>query len=185
MQENERKRNGWEVFRDLMEYFLLYGFLGWIYESVWCDVIYHQRGFLNRGFLFGPCLPIYGIGFFIIWGIFLLLKVKKPAGVFLLGAVIATLAELVASYILEMAMGGYMWNYTGYFMNYDGRIALVPGLMFGLLICAAICLVQPVVMKLQEKSRESKLHNLLFLVALILFAADLICRIPFGSNYKG
>ncbi len=185
MNGKDRKLKYWKVFRDHMEYFLLYSFLGWIYESIWCDVIYHRRGFLNRGFLFGPCLPIYGIGFFIIWGLFRLLKVKKPVGVFLLGAVIATLAELVASYIMELAMGSYMWDYTGYFMNYDGRIALVPGLMFGLLIWAAVCLVQPSVVKLQEKYRDAKLHNLMFILILVLFAIDLICRIWYGSNFKG
>ncbi len=73
------------VIRDYFEYFLLYCFLGWIYESIWCDVIYHKRGFLNRGFLFGPWLPIYGIGFFIILGLFHLLKIKKPAPVKTLG----------------------------------------------------------------------------------------------------
>lgn len=172
----------WNTFRDYMEYFLLYCVLGWIYESVWCCMIYHRRGFINRGFLFGPWLPIYGIGFLIILGIFKLLKVSKPIPVFIVGTIVATVAELIASYIIDATMSEPMWDYTGYFLNFDGRIALVPDLMFGLMIWAAMCLIQPAVIKLQKKYRESRVHNICFIVITILFAIDLISRIWLGSN---
>ncbi len=176
------KNKYWNLFRDNMECFLTYCFFGWVYESVWCCMIYHRRGFINRGFLFGPWLPIYGIGFFIILGIFTLLKVKKPLPVFLVGTIVATTAELIASYIIDATVGTPMWDYTGYFMNFDGRIALVPALMFGLLIWLAICLIQPAIKKLQFKFRESKIHNACFIVIAVLFFIDLICRIWLGSN---
>ncbi len=97
-----RQKNGsgnkyWNLFRDYAECFLVYCFGGWVYESIWCCMIYHRRGFINRGFLFGPWLPIYGIGVFIILGIFALIRIKKPLPVFIVGAVIATIAELTAS----------------------------------------------------------------------------------------
>ena len=90
---------------DYIEFFLIYCFFGWVYESVLCCMIYHRRGFINRGFLFGPWLPIYGIGFFIILGIFKLIKVEKQIPVFVLGAVIAVIAELIASYIIDAVVG--------------------------------------------------------------------------------
>jgi len=170
------------LFRDLMEWFLVYCFFGWVYESVWCCMIYHKRGFINRGFLFGPWLPIYGIGFFIIFGIFKLLKVKKPVLVFIVGTIVAVLAELIASYMIEMAGGDPMWDYTGYFMNFNGRIALVPGLMFGLLIWVAICLIQPALIRLQDRFRKNKAHMIGFCVIAALFFIDLIARIWLGSN---
>ncbi len=176
------KSRPWNLFRDYMEYFLTYCLFGWVYESVWCCMIYHRRGFINRGFLFGPWLPIYGIGFFIILGVFTLLKIKRPLLVFLAGGAIATAAELVASYIIEATGGAPMWDYTGYFLNFDGRIALVPGLMFGLLIWVAICLIQPAIIRLQEKYRDSGVHNICFLIVAALFFIDLLARIPLGSN---
>ncbi len=181
---NEKSKNAkyLNIFRDYAEYFLIYSFIGWIYESIWCCMIYHHRGFINRGFLFGPWLPIYGIGFFIILGIFRLLKIKKPIPVFIIGAVIATTAELIASYIIDAAIGRSLWDYTGYFMNFEGRIALVPGLMFGLMICAAICLIHPAIIKFQNRIKTSKIHNICFLVIAVLFLIDLISRIWLGSN---
>ena len=176
------KSKYWNTFRDYMEYFLVYCVFGWIYESIWCCMIYHRRGFINRGFLFGPWLPIYGVGFFIILGIFKLLRVKKPLWVFIVGTIVATTAELIASYIIDATTGTPMWDYTGYFMNFDGRIALVPALMFGLLIFVAFCLIQPGIIKLQDKFRVSKIHNLGFIIIASLFFIDLICRIWLGSN---
>lgn len=176
------KSKFWDIFRDYAEYFLIYCFIGWVYESVWCCMIYHHRGFINRGFLFGPWLPIYGIGFFIIFGIFKLLKIKKFVPVFLVGTLIATIAELTASYLIDAAGGNQMWDYTGYFLNFDGRIALVPSLMFGVMICASICGIHPILIKLQNKIRQSKIHNILFIIIAVLFIVDLVSRIWLGSN---
>ena len=134
------------------------------------------------GFLFGPWLPIYGIGFFVILGIFKLLRIKKPILVFIVGALVATIAELTASYIIEAAGGSKMWDYTGYFLNFNGRIALVPSLMFGLLIWVAICVIHPLIIKLQKNTVDSKIHNVIFIILAVLFAVDLICRIWLGSN---
>ena len=182
MKDKERYLN---VFRDYMEYFLVYSFFGWVYESIWCCMIYHRRGFINRGFLFGPWLPIYGFGFFIILGLFALLKVKKPVPVFIVGTVVATLSELIASYVIDAAVGSPMWDYHGYFMNFDGRIALEPSLMFGILICAAICLIHPAIIKLQKKICGSKAHHIGFCIITVLFVIDLISRIWQGSNQAG
>ena len=41
-------------------WFLLYSFIGWVYESMLYTV--RQRKFINRGFLNGPYCPIYGTG---------------------------------------------------------------------------------------------------------------------------
>ena len=39
-------------------FFFLYCFLGWVWES--CYVSAKRRQWVNRGFLHGPMLPIYG-----------------------------------------------------------------------------------------------------------------------------
>lgn len=184
MSEANIKNKYWTSFRDYMEYFLVYCVIGWIYESIWCCLIYHRLGFINRGFLFGPWIPIYGIGFYIIWGLFKLMRIKKPVLVFLVGTAIATGIELIASYIIEAVMHKNLWDYNGYFMNFQGRIAFEPSMMFGLMIFAAVCLIQPAVIKLQDKIRDSKAHNICFTIITVFFTIDLISRIWLGSNMK-
>lgn len=59
--------------RDNYIRFVVYGFIGWLYEVLWYIIV---RGeFVNRGVLFGPCLPIYGFGMLIL--ILLLSKYKS------------------------------------------------------------------------------------------------------------
>ena len=40
---------------------MLYAILGWIYEVV-LEVFIYKWGFSNRGVLFGPYCPVYGVG---------------------------------------------------------------------------------------------------------------------------
>ena len=41
--------------------FMLYAILGWCYE-VFLEVVIYKWGFTNRGVLFGPYCPVYGVG---------------------------------------------------------------------------------------------------------------------------
>ena len=40
--------------------FVIYSFLGWVCETVYCSI--GSRKFVNRGFLYGPLCPVYGVG---------------------------------------------------------------------------------------------------------------------------
>ena len=51
--------------------FLVYCVIGWIYEVIWEFKV--GNGFVNRGFLYGPYLPIYGFG---VLTLLLILKIN-------------------------------------------------------------------------------------------------------------
>ena len=42
-------------------YFMMYACFGWLYE-VFLEVVVYRWGFTNRGVLFGPYCPVYGVG---------------------------------------------------------------------------------------------------------------------------
>ena len=44
----------------LMALFLVYSFVGWVMETCYCWIC--TKKFVNRGFLIGPVVPIYGTG---------------------------------------------------------------------------------------------------------------------------
>ena len=50
-----------ERFRTYFLYFMAYCIIGWLYE-VFLEVVVYRGGFSNRGVMFGPWLPVYGIG---------------------------------------------------------------------------------------------------------------------------
>jgi uncharacterized membrane protein len=75
----------------------------------------------------------------------LLFTMIKPFTIFLGCMFIATLIELIASYILEFATGSWPWQtYAEYKYNYQARIALSTSLRFGLGGTLFMYVVQPI-----------------------------------------
>ena len=48
--------------------FIIYSFLGWVYESLYVSLL--KRSWVNRGFLNGPVIPIYGAGATLVYMVF-------------------------------------------------------------------------------------------------------------------
>lgn len=108
--------------------FMLYSVVGYFCEIV-CSSI-KQKKLVNRGFLFGPYCPIYGVGSLFI--LFLLLRFKEdPVVVFILGAIITSALEYVTSFILEKIFHNKWWDYSDEKFNIHGRIFLFNSLLFG------------------------------------------------------
>lgn len=62
----------------LFLWFLLYAFVGWVYESILVSISEHR--WVNRGFLNGPLCPIYGCG--AVLAIVLLHDLHNPVVIF-------------------------------------------------------------------------------------------------------
>lgn len=140
-------------------YFVIYSVIGWLYE-VFLEVVVYRWGFSNRGFLFGPYLPVYGIGAIVILLCLQPLQKKKislgrwnmtPFLVFLGIVFLTTAIELVTSYILEWQTGGWLWDYTRFSYNFEGRIALNPSIRFGIGGMFFLYLIQPFLEKMNTK----------------------------------
>ena len=75
----------------LLGWFWIYCFLGWIWESCYMSVM--ERRLINRGFVSGPFLTIYGFG---AVSVYLILRPLERQWIllFFCGAVLATVLEL-------------------------------------------------------------------------------------------
>ena len=101
--------------------FFFYCFCGWVWES--CYVSARQRQWVNRGFLHGPLLPIYGSGAIII--LFVTLPVADNLWlVYVLGMLAATLLEYVVGAVMEQLFKVRYWDYTKQPCNLHGYICL-------------------------------------------------------------
>lgn len=168
-------------FGEYIIYFTLYSVLGWIYEVVLETFIYGW-GFSNRGVLFGPYCPIYGVGALLfiftvdplIRGKEIYKRLKYIPVVFVLCMVIATVVELAGSYILEFFTGGWPWQtYENYAVNFQGRIALSTSIRFGIGGVIVLYIFQPVLEKIIGRMKRSAV-NITAYVLLFIFAADII-----------
>ena len=80
-------------------FFFIYSFAGWVWEC--CYVSVRKRRWVNRGFMHGPILPLYGSGALVI--LIGTIPVRENiALVFICGMIGATILE----YITGAAMAG-------------------------------------------------------------------------------
>ena len=110
--------------------FFLYCFLGWCFESTVVSV--QQRHFVNRGFLRGPMLPIYGFGATILLHVSLPLY-NRPVALFFASMVAATAFEYVVGVIMEKLFKVKYWDYSEHRFQFQGRICLQSSLCWGFL----------------------------------------------------
>lgn len=166
--------------------FLIFAICGWLYEEFLFIVEDHVL--VNRGSLFGPWLPIYGFGGLAVILLFYKYKEKKvmigkvnirPIILFFETTIICVLLELIATYIIDFRP---LWDYSGKFMNFEGRIALIPGLRFGILALFGLYYVYPFVIKLTNV--KDKKINFLYLLIFTLFIIDALARIWQDNNYR-
>ena len=110
--------------------FFIFAVAGWLWE-VSLHMINHGV-FVNRGVLHGPWLPIYGCGGLLILTLLKRLR-HRPVMEFLAIIVLCGVVEYGASWVLELMSGGRRWwDYTGYFLNLNGRICAEGLLIFGI-----------------------------------------------------
>lgn len=131
-------------FYTLFIYFIIYSFLGWVIETIYCSLA--EKRYVPRGFLNGPLTPIYGFG--AIGLIFLLQDIKTVSLVFLSGVVATSFLEYVASYLLELIFDMHWWDYSGDKYNLNGRIKLKNSILFGILSIILMYFIHPLVINL-------------------------------------
>lgn len=116
-------------------FFAWYCFLGWIWESCYVSVVKgvktKQWKWINRGFLNGPFLPIYGSAAIVI--LLATIPVKETVWmVYLAAALAATLLELVTGTVMERLFKVKYWDYSNLPLNFHGHICFFISLFWGL-----------------------------------------------------
>ncbi len=126
----------------LFQTFVAYCFIGWVMESIFHTV--WERKLVNRGFLNGPYVPIYG------FGALLVLNVLEPFQshwyiVFPVSIILATTLEYVTGWAMEKLFHNRWWDYSMFPFNLHGRICLVFSLGWGVLCLILVYIVSPFV----------------------------------------
>ena len=111
-------------------FFYLYCFLGWCFESTYVSV--KSKKLVNRGFMGGPFLPLYGSG------AIMMLVVSAPFRdnlllTYLAGVVGATALEYITGVTMEALFKVRYWDYSDQRFNYKGHICLSSSVAWGFL----------------------------------------------------
>lgn len=161
------------MYLHFIKYFLIFiilSFCGYIAEVVYCSIL--CKRFVNRGFLFGPVCPIYGVGGLLI--IILLNKYNSdPLIVFLVGMLITSVIEYYTSYLLEKLFHNKWWDYSNRKDSINGRVCLKNSLLFGIGSLAIIYIAYPLINKLLGYL-SNRMIIILGSILLIIFIIDII-----------
>ena len=111
-------------------FFYFYCFFGWCFESTYVSI--KSRKLVNRGFMRGPFLPLYGSG-----GI-MMLVVSMPFQdnvllTYIAGVIGATALEYVTGVTMEALFKVRYWDYSKNKFNFQGHICLGSSLAWGFL----------------------------------------------------
>lgn len=117
--------------------FMIYAFIGWIWETSWVSL--REKKFVNRGFLRGPIIPIYGFGAVAIMtsmkpltSILVWSPLSNVLFTMIYIGIIATVLEYLTSLAMEVLFKTRWWDYTQHRFNIKGRISLHVSIFWGI-----------------------------------------------------
>lgn len=145
--------------------FVAYCFIGWVWETLY--VFISAGRWENRGLLFGPLLPIYGIGALVI--LYITVPVQtKPWLIFLLGMLGASAVEYIGGSLLEIFFHIRYWDYTAVPFNMHGHICLPSSIVWGIFSIFLVKWIHPEVKQLvcRLSHTTSSLLSFFFLLAI-------------------
>lgn len=155
-------------------FFFCYAFAGWIWECFFVSIKEAWKNkkwkFINRGFLHGPIIPIYGFA-----AISILLATipfsENTYAVFFIGALTATLFELITGTLMERLFKVKYWDYSHLPLNYRGHICLFISLFWGFFSVLLVQVIHVPVDGFMMKIPQS-ICEILAVVVIIAFSCD-------------
>ena len=158
---------------NLVLLFFAYAFLGWCIEVTLKYFQFHR--FINRGFLTGPWLPIYGSGAALITVVIKgLAPLEFSVGTtFAVSFLLCGFLEYMTSYVLEKRFHARWWDYSQKPMNLHGRVWIGNLVLFGLGGVLIVELINPVLLRLSEQLSFTLREVLAFSLSAV-FIADYV-----------
>ena len=169
-----------EKFFEILTYFLIYSFLGWVIESIFRSII--EKKIINTGFLKGPICPIYGIGALILSFVLDGLS-NNLICLFIASMIILTIWEYIVGVFLQKTFHTKYWDYADHKINFQGRICLTNSIYWGILGVVFVKYIHPFMQEIIEKVNIDVLHFVVTITSIV-FVVDVITSIVKVKNIK-
>ena len=148
-------------------FFYFYCFGGWCFESAYVSL--RTKKWVNRGFMRGPFLPLYGSG------ATMMLVVSMPFQdnvllTYIAGVIGATALEYVTGVVMEALFQVRYWDYTERVLNYQGRICLRSSLAWGFLTILMTRVIHKPIESMMYAMPEQALHYVTVILTIYIVA---------------
>ena len=169
-------------FKTYILIFFTYSIAGWCMEVIRIFLNPKYKKFVNRGFLIGPYLPIYGSG---VVGITLFLgKYSNDLPVlFCLSIIFCGFIEYMTSLVMEKLFNARWWDYTDKKFNINGRVCLENLIPFGLAGTIILHWINPILINLFDKIPDLP-KSIVAYSLLTIFCIDATISFTIISKFK-
>ena len=177
--------NGYEI----ILLFFIYSFIGWVWEVILS--FFEYKKFINRGFLIGPFLPIYGFGGFITTVFFskyaaytgtVQSEILNIIFIFVCTTLVCSVLEYFTSWLMEKLFNNRWWDYSNFKINLNGRICLFCSCGFGFGCTLCLKVVNPILR--QIINIPTPFLKCLDIALILLIFIDTMTSFKIINNFK-
>ena len=151
--------------------FIIGSIAGFIFEIT---VVFFQKGHfeLRQGLIYGPFIPVYGIGAMCYYIVLSKIKIKNKVQIFLITMILGGITEYLCSFIQEKAFGTISWDYSYLPFNINGRTSLLHCIYWGIGGVLYITYIEPLLNKMIDKT-NMKAFDLITIILSIFIVFDI------------
>ena len=151
--------------------FIIGSIAGFIFEVT---VVFFQKGHfeLRQGLIYGPFIPVYGIGAMCYYIVLSKIKIKNKVQIFLITMILGGITEYLCSFIQEKAFGTISWDYSYLPFNINGRTSLLHCIYWGIGGVLYITYIEPFLNKIIDKT-NMKVFDLITIILSIFIVFDI------------
>ena len=164
--------------------FFIFSAIGWIIETIYCSL--GNKRFINRGFLYGPLCPIYGVGALIFEICVAPLSdpfEKRWWLAILVGVILSDILEYFTSYIMEKLFNARWWDYSENFLNLHGRICFKHSCYWAIFTIIYVYFISPMYHRVIDIVPQN-IRNIAVGIILVIFFIDLIFTVKANRKAK-
>ena len=158
-------------FKELIWLFVFGCFIGFVLEQSFYVIKYHEY-VSKQGLLYGPFKPIYGFGAILFTWIYYLVKKKTKIRYFIVGILIGSTFEYLSSWIIEKIYHSYVWDYSSFKYNINGRIYLPYCIVWGIISLLWASFIYPFFKRTYNKYKERRHFKIITIIVTILMVLD-------------
>lgn len=156
----------------IVSLFVIGSMIGFIHENLL--TLIKGNYVLRRGLIYGPFIPVYGIGLIVFYFVYSRINVSKYNKiielllVFIIGFFLGGLTEYVCSFMQEKLFGTISWDYSYLKFNIHGRTSLLHASCWGMMSVLFYILIYPLLLKLKHSLNNKKVRVLLIIVSVLI-----------------
>ena len=147
--------------------FLIGSIIGCIMET-FVGIIFDKTFKIRQGLIYGPFIPVYGIGLVLYY--IIISNVKDMKKVFILSMILGGCIEYFCSLFQEICFGTVSWDYSNMFLNIGGRTSLLFCFFWGIAGVLFVSFILPIIKKMDIYifRNEFKYVTIIFVIFMVM-----------------